>query len=159
MKKVILFLLAFSWLITAMMITSSCNTPGEKVENAQQNVQEAKKDAKENVQEAQADLDKAKKEYMEDVNNYRREMSDKFVANERSIAEFNAKIANEKKSAKIEYQKRIAELEQKNNNMKRKMDDYKVDTRENWESFKREFNSDMDNLGKSFKDFTVNNKK
>jgi hypothetical protein len=28
-----------------------------------------------------------------------------------------------------------------------------------WEKFKREFNHDMDELGKSLKDLTVNNKK
>jgi len=37
------------------------------------------------------------------------------------------------------------------------MDDYKQDGKENWEKFKAEFNHDMDELGKAFKDLTINN--
>jgi hypothetical protein len=41
--------------------------------------------------------------------------------------------------------------------MKKRMDDYKADGKENWIKFKDEFNRDMQELGKSFKDFTVKN--
>ena len=40
-----------------------------------------------------------------------------------------------------------------------KLDNYKVDASENWESFKREFNHDMSELGDALKDITVDNKK
>lgn len=43
--------------------------------------------------------------------------------------------------------------------MKKKMDDYNMDGKENWEKFKTEFNHDMDELGQAFKDLTVNNVK
>jgi hypothetical protein len=39
------------------------------------------------------------------------------------------------------------------------MEDYKVDTKEQWESFKTEFSHDMDEMGKAFKDLTVKNVK
>ena len=38
-----------------------------------------------------------------------------------------------------------------------KMDNYKEEGKEKWEVFKVEFNNDMDNLGKTFKDLTVKN--
>jgi len=37
------------------------------------------------------------------------------------------------------------------------MRDYKGEGKEKWEAFKTEFNRDMDELGKAFKDLTVNN--
>lgn len=40
-----------------------------------------------------------------------------------------------------------------------RMDSYKNDTSADWESFKREFKYDMNELEKSLKDLTVNNKK
>jgi hypothetical protein len=40
-----------------------------------------------------------------------------------------------------------------------KMDNYKADSKENWEKFKVEFSRDMDELGAAFKDLTVKNVK
>ena len=39
------------------------------------------------------------------------------------------------------------------------MDDYKESGKEKWEAFKVEFNSDMQRLGDSFKNFTTDDKK
>ena len=43
--------------------------------------------------------------------------------------------------------------------MKRKMDDYKEEGKEKWETFKTEFTHDMDELGTAFKNLTVKNVK
>ena len=43
--------------------------------------------------------------------------------------------------------------------LKKKLDDYKATGKEDWESFKKEFNHDMDELGKAFKNFSINNVK
>jgi chromosome segregation ATPase len=144
MKKIILTLTAFTFITTAML--TSCNTPAEKVENAENNLKEANKD-----------LNKANEEYLADVEKYKQETADKIAANERSIAEFNARIAKEKKDAKADYKKKIKMLEQRNSDMKKKMDDYKADGKEKWEKFKTEFSHDMDEVGKAFKDLTVKN--
>lgn len=146
MKKSIL-VIAASTFITGAILTS-CNTSAEKVENAQNNVTEANKD-----------LDKANKEYLADIENYKKETADKIAANDQSITEFNVRIENEKKEAKADYKKKIAELEQKNSDMKKKMDDYKAEGKEKWEIFKTEFSHDMDELGNAFKDLTVKNVK
>ncbi len=127
---------------------TSCSTPAEKVENA-----------KENVAEANKDLEKANNAYLVDIENYRRESDAKIEANNQSIIEFKKRIESEKKSAREEYNKTIVDLEAKNSDMKKKMDEYKADTKENWEKFKSEFNTDMDNLGQSFKDFTTDKSK
>lgn len=126
------------------VILTSCNTPAEKVENAENKVAEANKD-----------LDKANAEYLADVANYKKATADKIEANEKSIAEFKARIANEKNETKADYDKKIVELEQKDSDMKKRMDDYKVEGKEKWEIFKAEFSHSMDELGKAFKDLTV----
>ena len=55
------------------------------------------------------------------------------------------------------YAKKIAKLEQKNKDLKIKLKAYETN-QSDWEKFKREFNHDMDELGKAFKDLTVDNK-
>lgn len=144
MKKSI-FVITASALIGASILTS-CSTSAEKVENAQ-----------DKVSEATLDLETANEEYLVDIENYRKETEAKIAANDKSIAEFNARIENEKDKAKADYKKKIAELEQKNSDIKKKMAEYKAEGKEKWELFKTEFSRDMDELGKAFKDLTVKN--
>lgn len=145
MKNSILALVACSFIVGSSLI--SCNTPAEKVENAQTTVQEANKD-----------LDVANKEYLADMKVYRQETADKIAANDKSIADFKLRVAKQKKDAKADYEKQIADLEQKNTDMRKRLDDYKVDGKEQWEKFKTEFGRDMDELGKAFKGFTEKDK-
>ncbi len=142
-----LSLCASTIMISAILI-GGCSTPAEKVENAQKDVTEAK-----------IDLEKANKAYEDDIANYRTETANKVIANNKSIAEFNARIELEKKEAQADYKKRIIELEQKNSDMKKKLDDYKMSGKENWEIFKSEFGRDMDELGKAFSSFTTTKNK
>lgn len=137
MKKSILIITAFT--IISGAILTSCNTPAQKVDSAQKNVIEAKEV-----------LNEAKEEYLVEIENYRKEAAIKIKANKQTIADLNEKN-------KAEYQKQTAELEQKNNNLEMRMDNYKEDGEGNWKVFKTEFNNDMDKLGKAFKDLTVKN--
>ena len=134
--------------IAAMAIFSSCSTPAEKVETAEQD-----------VTQAQENLSEAKDDYLVEVENFKKESADKITANDKAIAEFRTEMANSKKELKVKYDKQIADLESKNDTMKIRMANYKDEGKDNWQSFKVEFNSDMEELGRSFKDFTVNNKK
>lgn len=144
MKKSIIV----SALFVFAVIVGACSSPTKKVE-----------DAKTDVAEANKELDEAKAEYMADMEKYRAETAERIAANEIIIKDLNARIANQKKDAQVKYKQKVAELEQKNRDMKKKMDDYKQDGKENWEKFKTEFNHDMDELGKAFKDLTVKNVK
>jgi hypothetical protein len=146
MKKSRVTLTALLLVVGAIAI--SCNTPSEKVAIA-----------KSNVLKANDALDRANEEYVADIERYRQETADKVAANQKSIEEFNARIENDKKEARADYKKKIAGLEQKNTDMKKRMDDYKADGKNNWDKFKTEFNHDMDEIGKSLKDLTVENVK
>lgn len=144
MKKSIIVSILFMFAV----IVGACSSPTEKVE-----------DAKTDVVEANKELDEANAEYVADMEKYRTETAEKITANEVIIQDLNTRIASQKKDTQVEYKQKVAELEQKNMEMKKKMDDYKQDGKENWEKFKTEFNRDMDELGKAFKDLTVKNVK
>ena len=59
------------------------------------------------------------------------------------------------KKDKAKYEKKLAELEQENSDMKKKLEDYKEEGKDNWRKFQTEFSHDMDKLGKEIKDLTA----
>jgi hypothetical protein len=79
--------------------------------------------------------------------------------NEARINELKQSMDDSGKSANAEYERRIDALKEKNDSLKVKMNAYKNDANSDWQSFKSEFNHDMDQLGESLKGFTVKNKK
>ena len=56
------------------------------------------------------------------------------------------------------YAKKIEKLEAQNNDLRIKINTYDPE-KSDWETFKREFNHDMDSFGQAFKDLTTNNSK
>jgi hypothetical protein len=141
MKKAV-WAIATCIFITGVFLTSS-NTPSRKFDNPQSNIIKANKG-----------IDNDDKEYLADIANYRKDVASKFAANCQSVMEFQARIEHDRKAAKAEYKTKIAELAQKNNNMNKKMENYKEEGKEKWEIFKAQFSLDMNELGKAFKDLT-----
>jgi chromosome segregation ATPase len=146
MKKSILTLSVLAF-VSGVTFTS-CNSPAKKVEIAESN-----------VVKANIELDSAKAEYLADIISYRKEAAEKIAANDKIIADANAKMVNDKKEVKADYKKKIAELEEKNEDLRKKIEGYKPEGKDKWESFKAEFNSDLDALGKAFSDLTLKNVK
>ena len=138
MKKTILTFAALT--VIAATAFTSCSSPEQKVENAQNN-----------VADANSDLDKANQEYAADIEAYRKQTADSIAANQASIAEFNERIAKDKEADRVEYKKEIDDLDQKNTDMKKKMDDYKADGKDKWNAFKAGFSRDMNDLGNSIR--------
>jgi len=149
MKKTILILAITVFMAGTMLI--SCQSSADKVKNAQDKVQ----DANNKVVIANQELNQAIKD---SVQQFKKESEEQIIANEKSIAEFKAKIAKEKKENRALYQKRLAELEQQNSDMKKRLEEFREDGKENWISFRNKFNHDMEEIGKSFHDFWVKNR-
>ncbi|MGA3014323.1 MAG: hypothetical protein ABSD71_09845 [Bacteroidales bacterium] len=149
MKKSI-FYLAITTVMAAAMLTG-CQSSGTKVDNAQQNV----RDAKDKVVAAQQELSQAIKD---SIQQFRKDESERIAANEKSIAEFRAKIAKEDKESRARNEQRLAELEQQNRDMKSRLEQFKEDSKDNWDAFRFKFKHDMDNLGSAFKAFVVKRK-
>lgn len=153
MKKSILPLVIAAFLIGS--IVTSCKPNTEKEQAAQDNVDSAKVA----VTEAEDDLDEAKRvATAEEWQEFKDATNVKIEENNAKITELKLKIKKTGKDIDKAYQKNIDTIEQKNKNLKAKMDSYKNDVNSDWQSFKREFNHDMDELGQSLKNFTVNNK-
>jgi hypothetical protein len=124
----------------AGVVLSSCQTKEQKLENAQ-----------ENVVEANEDLREAQREFREESENRLKE-------NERDIELYRNDIKDEKEEMRIEHQRHVDSLEQKNKELRVRLnEDY--DNNDKWESFKREFNHDMDELKNTLKGMRKDNVK
>jgi chromosome segregation ATPase len=154
MKKSI-FILAVTTLLSGNVLTS-CKSNAEK-EN----------DALENVQDANQSLEDAQTETVTDAANtkaneaewqaFKAEVNADIAKNEARIAGLKSDLKKQGKAMDASYEKRVDELEAKNEALKTKLKEYEV-TQTDWNEFKREFNSDMSDLGDAFKNLTVNNK-
>jgi len=145
MKKTIIYS-AFA-LMAMSSFLSSCESNTKKVEDKEENVEEAKEELKEAQTELNAEYPALKTEAEE-----------KFAANEKRIGELRAKVdKNDKDALDGMRSKRIDELEQQNADLRRRLNAYETD-RSDWETFKREFNHDMDGMGKAFEDVGKDNK-
>jgi len=103
----------------------------------------------------------AKQDSMTDYQKFKKETEEKIRDNEKAIANHRAMIAKDTREVRDKHEKKLSKLEEKNKELKKKLADYKYDQKDEskWTSFKREFNHDMDELGKSLKDIGKDNVK
>ncbi len=153
MKK-IFFTLAVTIFIAGAIFTG-CVSPSQKLENAEENVVDAKKA----VLDAQSDLNQAHQDSITEYQQFKIEFENRIIANEKSIEELRAKIVNANDENKVLYEAKLAELQKRNSDLKMKLDNYKEDGTDQWQTFKTELKSDLDELGKAFTGFTVSSKK
>lgn len=143
-------------IIIGTTLMMSCKSSTKEEKEAQEKVVEAK----ENVQDAKDSLRVAKNEVnAEELKAFKKETDSVINDNKAKIEVLKLKMKKTGESIDATYQKNIADLEQKNKNLKIKMEAYKNDATSDWQSFKREFKHDLDEIGQAFKDLTVDNKK
>ncbi len=145
MKK-LFYLLAVTMLFAAGTVITSCNWSSNK----------ANKDRKET--QVDTELQQQKTATTEEWEEFKGESEIKIKENEIRIEELKQKLMQPGVTLDSLLQKRINALEEKNNNLKAKIKTFESD-QSDWESFKREFNHDMDELGEAFKNLTIDNKK
>jgi len=116
-----------------------------------ENSEKSKQDIKENIKENEA--------YKLEMDEYRFRIAEQITTNENSIIAFRSRIANQKKEARADYEKKINDLNNKNTDLKMRLDAFNADNKESWELFKVEFGRDMDELGNALRDFTINSQK
>ena len=153
MKKT-LFTLVITTLMAGTLLTG-CQNISKKEETAQDNVE----DARENLDDAKQELTDARKAAtQEEWDTFKANTNATITENEIRIADMKARMKNTGKSIDAEYAKKIETLEQKNNQIKVNIEKYKNDSKSDWESFKQEYNRDMNELGRALKNLTVDNK-
>lgn len=135
---------------------TNCESSAKKSEDAQAKVLDAKQDLKDAQSDASVAAQKAAD--AEEWRTFKMDTQAKIDANEKYVAEMKAKMKVSGKKMDAVYEKSIDALELRNKNLKVRMEAYEKG-QSDWQSFKREFNHDMDELGQAFKDLTVDNKK
>ena len=141
--------------IIAGGIFTGCMSQAQKDEAARTKVENARKDLNEAKVEAQVVAQKTAT--AEEWRLFKNESEIKIKDNEVRIAELKVQLNKPGTILDPLYVKRIDTLEEQNKGMRNRITVYEKN-QSDWESFKREFNRDMDALGKSLKDvFTDNN--
>jgi ribosome-interacting GTPase 1 len=129
--------------LIAALVLSGCDSPSNKMENAETSVIEANRD-----------LEIAKSEVEAELRIYRIENADRMTEYNRTIEEIKEKINNESDSeVRVRHETRLEEYETKHRELKREMDTYRVSGKENWDNFKDSFSDRMDDLGDSLNVF------
>jgi chromosome segregation ATPase len=143
MKNILLSLLAIPVLL---MTIAACSSNDDKTSAEDVN------DAKENLKDAAED-------YKEEVENYRNDMQQTIYKNRDLITELKAEKASADKKVNEERKSQIAKLEEQNDDLEVRINEYTSENEANWKAFKKEFSHDMSEIGKAFKDLGVDNSK
>ncbi len=154
MKK-ILFTIAVAITFTTGTILTGCQSSAQKEDAAEQKVEDAKEDLKDVQQDANTEAQKVAT--AEEWKAFRSETEIKIQNNQKRIDDLRVQLNKPGKTLDPLYAKRIETLENENNELRMRMDNYEK-SQTDWEKFKMEFNHDLDELGRSLKDFTVDNK-
>lgn len=152
-KSIIVFTVAS---VIAGNVFLSCKSNTEKESEAVEKVL----DAKENLDDVTDDIneDAISKANDAEWQTYKSEAIKTITANETRIAELKKAISKPGITFDKAYVKSITSLEDKNASLKVKITNYE-NNQTDWDAFKREFNSDMNELGTAIKDVTTKNKK
>ncbi len=150
MKKVFLSL-AVAAFMAGTISSSFGQAPDKESMKARENLKEEKHD----VVVATKDLQVAQKDSVAEYQQLTKESNAKFSENEKSITDLRARIAKNNSKNQGTDQKKVTLLEQKNNDLKKELADYKVEGQTKFSSFKSEFNKDLDQLAKELKDFKI----
>lgn len=150
-----LFTLLVATSFIAGTIFTGCQSSATKEEAAQTEVDEAEQALEDARQDANIEAQKVAT--AEEWLAFKTESEVKISEYEIRIKALKTQMRKPGKTFDDLYKQRIEQLEQKIADLKTRMRDYEKN-QTGWETFKREFNHDMDELGTALKDLTVDNK-
>ena len=119
----------------------SCQTPAQKEEAAEANLQTAKEN-----------LSAAKQELNAEYPAFRKDADQQITDNEKEIASLRAKLDKGKTPIDATRRQKVEDLEKQNADLKSKLYGYEKE-RTDWLAFKQEFNRQKDKLHDAFRDF------
>ncbi len=111
-----------------------------------------RENAKDNVKQANQDMIDAQAQFDKDWQQFRSDAELKINANQQKIDDFKTAMKTTSAKFKAKYENEVLTLEQKNIELKKKLNEYKYEGKTNWEKFKQGFNANMDSVGNSLKD-------
>ncbi|MFO7525901.1 MAG: hypothetical protein R6W68_10630 [Ignavibacteriaceae bacterium] len=131
------FILAVILIIAGILFTSCDNTR----DGARDEVEEANQ----NMIDAQYEFDKEWQEFKSDAET-------RINENEEKIADLKESMKSTSANFKTKYENEILTLEQNNIQLRKKLNEYKYDGKNNWNEFKRDFNREVDSVVESLDD-------
>ena len=108
--------------------------------------------AKDNVEKANQDMINAQVQFEKDWQQFKSDAELRINSNQKNIDDFKEAMKNTSTRFKAKYENQVLTLEQKNIELRKKLNDFKYERKENWEEFRKTFNDDMDSVGNSLND-------
>ncbi|MDQ7818877.1 MAG: hypothetical protein RDU14_17750 [Melioribacteraceae bacterium] len=109
-------------------------------------------DAKDNVKQANQEMIDAQVQYEKEWQQFKSDAELKINVNQKTIDDFKVAMKSTSTKFKATYENTVLTLEQKNIELKKKINDYQYEGKENWEEFKKGFNTDLEIVEKALKD-------
>jgi len=131
-----------------LALTLSCHSAETKKETTEKKTNEAKKysaDSKNDLYEFRLDT-------ISNFEQFKAEAKKNIIAQEKNIIDYKAKHKKEKKTINTEIGRELIMMQEKIKELKSKLDSYPNTGQNEWVFFKNEFNHDMNNQGKAFRD-------
>ncbi len=113
--------------------------------------EKTRENANEKVKQANQDMVDAQAQYDKEWQQFKSDAELKIDANQRQIDDFKVAMKTTSKKFKSKFENEVLTLEQKNIELRKKLNDYKFDEKDNWEKFKQDFNNNMDSVGNALK--------
>jgi len=107
---------------------------------------------KENVEKANQDMIDAQVQFEKEWQQFKSDAESRIDANQQKIDDFKVGMKTTSTKFKAKYENEVLTLEQKNIELKKKLNEFKYERKENWEEFKKAFTSDMDVVGNALND-------
>ncbi len=146
MKKSIFMVALMAIAVTGTALTG-CKSAAQKNAEAENKVLDAEQD----LDQAEAEVVEQRQVNAEEWEAFRTEAELQIDKNEVQIAELKAAMNAPGMTPDYEYEKKINTLEASNQDLESRMENYENDQGRDWDTFKREFNDDMNSLGQAFK--------
>ncbi len=151
MKKTILKHLTVSGYAEAIDLTDG-ELLSKKLKDAKFKLQDAKK----SVEEAKQELNQVLKDSIKKI---KKDSEEQIDINGKGTADYKLDFNLERDELKAKYRRMVGKLEQKESDMKMKLNKFKHLGQGKWKTVKRELRNDLDVIEKTLKDFVTDNKK
>lgn len=108
------------------------------------------------IENASAEISEAQRKMNEEYKEFKTYALAEIEENDENIEKLRAKINEPGKTLDEARQRRVVDLQEQNKELRDRLNNYTINTSD-WQSFKTKFNSDLKNVGDSFKNLFSDN--
>jgi len=104
-------------------------------------------------------VDIYQEDWRKERDQFRADLNKRIEKNKKDIRSLKSEAQNQKENNRKKYNDAITDLGKRNDRLLIKLGDYKDDSKDNWQNFKREINHDLDKLTNAITDLMTTSKK